>query len=83
MNCKLLISLAAGALMLSAPAAMAHSMRCAPSVYGAYSPYQDPDGTYPSEADFVRDLRGIPCGVNCTREAQARWSRWIHRHCEG
>jgi hypothetical protein len=78
MTSKLLTLLATGALLAAAPAAMAHSMRCAP---GAYSAYQDPDGTYPSEANFVRDLRGIPCGINCTREAEARWARWAHDHC--
>jgi hypothetical protein len=78
MNPKFFILLAAGALLTAAPAAMAHSLRCVP---GAYSPYQDPDGTYPSEADFVRDLRGIPCGVNCTRAAEVRWARWAREHC--
>ncbi len=78
MNHNYFVLLAAGVLFATAPAAMAHSMRCVP---GAYSAYQNPDGTYPSEADFVRDLRGTPCGINCTRAAEARWARWAHYHC--
>ncbi len=47
----------------------------------AYSIYQAPDGTYDSLADLTRDIDGTPCGVECTREAQARWSRPVyHRH---
>jgi hypothetical protein len=39
----------------------------------APSNYQGPDGTYDSLADFTRDLRGIPCGVECSYRAQQRW----------
>jgi hypothetical protein len=35
--------------------------------------YQGPDGRYDSLADFTRDLRGIPCGIECTYRAQVRW----------
>jgi hypothetical protein len=31
------------------------------------SGYQDPDGTYESYSDFIRDVNGTPCGVECTR----------------
>ena len=27
-------------------------------------------------SDLTRDVWGIPCGVECTREAQARWSHY-------
>jgi hypothetical protein len=39
------------------------------------SSYQGPDGRYDSEADFVRDINGTPCGLQCTLEAQKRWSQ--------
>ena len=29
-----------------------------------------------SSSDLTRDIWGIPCGVECTREAQARWSHY-------
>ena len=48
-----------------------------------YDAYQNPDGTYDSLADLTRDVRGIPCGVECTREAQARWSHYYVTHPHG
>lgn len=41
--------------------------------------YEGPRGHYNSEAGFIRDLNGTPCGVNCTREAQKRWSAYYGR----
>lgn len=38
--------------------------------------YQNPDGTYDSIADLSRDIRGIPCGIECTGESQARWAHY-------
>ncbi len=35
--------------------------------------YQSPDGSYPSYSDFIRDLRGTPCGIECTQHAEVRW----------
>jgi hypothetical protein len=45
-----------------------------------YSPYRNPDGTYNSAADFSRERWGVPCGINCTREAQERWERYYTAH---
>lgn len=45
--------------------------------------YQNPDGTYDSLADLSRDIRGIPCGIECTREAQARWAHYGYRPSYG
>ena len=45
-----------------------------------YSIYQNPDGTYDSLADLTRDVWGVPCGVECTNEARARWSRYYSYH---
>lgn len=42
----------------------------------AYGLNQAPDGSYPTPSDFSRDVWGVPCGMECTREAQARWSRY-------
>ena len=41
--------------------------------------YEGPRGHYGSEASFDRDVSGTPCGINCTRAAQRRWSHH-HRH---
>lgn len=41
--------------------------------------YQNPDGTYDSLADLSRDIWGVPCGIECTHEAQARWARYGYR----
>jgi hypothetical protein len=83
MTYKLLTLLATAALLASAPAAMAHPMRCGRIVNVApYSAYQGPDGTYNSYADYVRDVNGVPCGQNCSMQAQARWAM-MRNHCAG
>ncbi len=33
---------------------------------------QNLDGSYPSLSDFVRDINGAPCGLNCQRDADKR-----------
>lgn len=88
MNLKRLILLATGALLAVAPAAFSTAqggtMHCRLARAAVpYGQYQNPDGTYDSEADFVRDLRGTPCGIDCTRAAQARWARWARENCVG
>ena len=45
-----------------------------------YSIYQNPDGTYDSLADLSRDVWGVPCGIECTQEARARWSHYYAAH---
>ncbi len=35
--------------------------------------YQYPDGTYPSVSDLNRAVNGVPCGVECTADADVRW----------
>jgi hypothetical protein len=40
-----------------------------------YDPYQGPHGHYNSLSDYVRDVEGTPCGMNCERAAQERWAR--------
>ena len=83
MTYKLLTLLATGALLASAPPAMAHAMRCERATNIApYSAYQGPDGSYNSYADYIRDMNGIPCGQDCTLEAQARWAM-MRNHCAG
>jgi len=39
----------------------------------SYSIYQNPDGSYPSLGNFVRDLNGTPCGIECEKDADRRW----------
>lgn len=46
----------------------------------AYNPYQNPDGTYNSAADYSRDFWGVPCGISCTRDAEQRWARYYTSH---
>ncbi|MEJ0050286.1 MAG: hypothetical protein WDN02_03570 [Methylovirgula sp.] len=36
---------------------------------------QNLDGSYPSLSDFVRDINGAPCGLNCERDANERRAR--------
>lgn len=36
----------------------------------AFSQYQNPDGSYRSLSDYVRDVEGTPCGMECTRASQ-------------
>ncbi|MGB8278790.1 MAG: hypothetical protein WCF20_12785 [Methylovirgula sp.] len=57
--------------------------------YGGAPPsfyYQGPDGSYDSLSDLVRAVRGIPCGIECTRRAEVRWGmipahpQTYHRH---
>ncbi len=36
---------------------------------------QNLDGSYPSLSDFVRDINGAPCGLNCEHDANKRWAR--------
>jgi hypothetical protein len=57
----------AGALFLVAGSAV--------SPAHAVSVYQNLNGTYPSLSDFVRDLNGTPCGIECTAHAERRWAR--------
>jgi hypothetical protein len=39
--------------------------------------YQGPHGRYASQTDFIRSLNGSPCGIECTRREDNRWS-WAH-----
>jgi hypothetical protein len=48
-----------------------------------YDAYQNPDGTYDSLADLSRDVRGIPCGIECTQDSQARGSHYYATHPHG
>ncbi|HLH12730.1 MAG TPA: hypothetical protein VKV77_12760 [Methylovirgula sp.] len=76
-----LLTLAVGVLLVGAAVpAQARNFYCRTLPYG-YSDYQGPNGTYDSLADLVRDVRGIPCGINCTRAAMMRWSRVVR--CPG
>lgn len=36
--------------------------------------YQNPDGSYPSLANVVRDINGTPCGIECQKDVDRRWS---------
>ena len=38
--------------------------------------HQNPDGSYPSLGDFVNDIEGTPCGIDCTADAEKRWCDW-------
>lgn len=74
MKSKLLILLATAGLLAAASAtpSAAHwrGPRCRivyPGLVVQTSRYQEPDGTYNSYSDFVRDVNGTPCGVECSR----------------
>jgi hypothetical protein len=60
--------------MLAAPSQAQSWYQNGPSIY------QAPDGSYDSLADYTRDIWGIPCGMDCTRRAQARWYNYYGRY---
>jgi hypothetical protein len=74
MNCKLIVLLASAGLLVvaSATPSAAHrryAPRCYPTSPGLVvqtSGYQEPNGTYDSYSDYVRDVNGTPCGIECT-----------------
>lgn len=74
--CKIASAAAAAGLLAAVAAAPASAQdgRYAYPPIVVYSPYQAPDGTYNSLADFSRDVWGVPCGIECTMAAQRRWS---------
>jgi hypothetical protein len=78
----LVVAAACGLAMAVSSPSQAHGVRYVYPTQG-YSIYQGPDGSYDSLADFTRDIWGIPCGIECTREAQARWSHYPHRPLYG
>lgn len=89
MHAYIRIAFAAAALAgaVAATPALAQSGAYYPGYPGAYyypnqgsfSTRQGPDGTYDSLADFISDLRGRPCDIACTQEAQARWAAYYAR----
>jgi hypothetical protein len=82
-----MLAVAAAALFL-AGLASSPSYAQSPTAHPGYAPGQPvnpyinrrgPDGTYDSLADFISDIRGRPCGIQCTQEAWARWAAYYHR----
>lgn len=61
----------AAALFATPGAALAHSRHAqdcvvtGPGLILKMSHYQQPDGTYDSVSDLVRDVNGTPCGIDC------------------
>lgn len=56
------------AVLGSASAQWRHPPHCYPVAPGFVlktSQYQQPDGSYDSLSDFVRDVNGTPCGLDC------------------
>jgi hypothetical protein len=74
LHLALAIAGAAGLIGLAAPA-FAQSWSNPPSFY-----YQGPDGTYDSLGDLSRAIRGVPCGIECTQRAEARWGITPRHH---
>jgi hypothetical protein len=85
MHSPLKLTLVAATACLVGMASTAQSMAqsgpvARPDPYALYqqrtaSIYQGPGGTYDSLSDYTRDVNGIPCGIECTRRADQRWSR--------
>jgi hypothetical protein len=74
---KFALVAAAGLLATTATApAMAQSPNAPPMM--TYGPYQWPGGHYESLAAYTRSVEGTPCGMNCTRDAQQRWSNYYY-----
>jgi hypothetical protein len=81
MNRLLKLSLMAAATcflgVVAAAPSMAQKRAVQTDAYAAtyYTPYQGPHGHYNSLSDYVRDVEGTPCGMNCERDAQERWAQ--------
>lgn len=62
-------------MTLGLAAAAASPALAEPFLFGAppsFS-YQSPDGSYPSLADTVNAVNGVPCGIECSQRAAVRW----------
>ncbi len=78
---SLLVLLAVGGLFAVASsvpltAQPRYAPRCrviSPGLVVQTSGYQEPNGTYDSYSDYIRDVNGTPCGVECSRP----WRRVI------
>lgn len=67
-----ILLLASGSLLaaFSSAANAQNGPRCrivSPGFIVQTSRYQEPDGTYDSYSDYIRDVNGTPCGVECSR----------------
>ncbi len=80
---KSALATAAGCLAIAASTSSQAQDRRYTNPTPYYDAYQNPDGTYDSLADLTRDIRGIPCGIECTQEAQARWAHYYATHPHG
>lgn len=74
MKSKLLILLATAGILAAGSATPSaahwrgpHCRITYPGLILQTSRYQEPDGTYDSFSDFIRDVNGTPCGVECSR----------------
>ncbi len=89
MKAKFLILLAAGLLATSAVPSAARPYsgpRChlvGPGVVLKMSQYQQPDGSYASVSDFVRDVNGTPCGLDCPAPSRVIWVSGPSYVCSG
>jgi hypothetical protein len=73
MDLPLKIALAAVAACLIGMTSAAQSFAQSNSDRGAQdkpNSVYEPKGSYNSEADFTRDVNGVPCGINCERRAR-------------
>lgn len=67
--CAMACSLGAAAAPSMAAAASAVASAPQPASGGSYV---NADGSYPSYQAFIRELDGVPCGIECTRSAEQR-----------
>jgi hypothetical protein len=60
----------AGAALSNAEAAQVYYAQPYQDGFLSYRPsqYQGPHGHYASQSDFIRDLNGTPCGIECTQK---------------
>ncbi|MGB8278788.1 MAG: hypothetical protein WCF20_12775 [Methylovirgula sp.] len=67
--CAMAYSLGAAAAPSMAAAASAVAPAPQPASGGSYV---NADGSYPSYQAFIRELDGVPCGIECTRSIEER-----------
>jgi hypothetical protein len=73
---QLVLAAAALCLYTAEASAAARDVKTDAFAQGSSKPdgNQNLDGSYPSLSDFVRDINGAPCGLNCERDANKRWA---------
>jgi hypothetical protein len=87
LRCLFAATLIAAATAPTAASAHVHRPpRCfisGPGLILKMSQYQQPDGSYDSLSDLVRDVNGTPCGLDCPAPSRLIWASPPSYICPG